>query len=165
MISRLLAALVSPLAVTLSLTCAVPAIAAPRTGVEGARLEGTWGQWMTCRTHDNNVKFYNKIKIYRNREGLRFVGNAPLPKVSDSTRDELFAGNYYGAARLDGDVLTLRVSDRYKRDFQDKRLVRYGTMIAQDAIYRVTPDGRLIAQEPAISVKQGGCEGTPLKKG
>lgn len=157
MTSRLLAALVA----TLSLTSAVaPAAAAPKPGVEG-----TWGQWMTCRTHDNTIKFYNKIKVYRDHRGLRFVGNAPLPKVSDSPRDELFAGNYYGAARLDGDILTLRVSDRYRRDYQDKGLVRYGTMIAQDAQYRMTPDGKLIAQGDVIGIDKGGCEGTPLKKG
>lgn len=160
MTSRLLAALVAPLATVLSLTSVAPAIAAPPAGVEG-----TWRQWMTCSTHDNKIKFYHQVKIYRDRDGLRFVGAAPLPKVSDSPKDELFAGNYYGAAQLDGDILTLRVSDRYKRDYQKKGLVRYGTMIAQDATYRLTSTGELVAQNPVVGVDQGVCDGPPLKKG
>lgn len=161
MTSKLLAAVVAPMTVALSLASSLtPAVAAPREGIEG-----TWGQWMTCRTHDNTIKFFNKIKIYRNREGLRFVGAAPLPKISDSPRDELFAGNYYGAAQLEGDTLTLRVSDRYRRDYQDPRFFRYGTMVAQDARYRVTPTGELIADGQPIGMTQGDCQGTPLKKG
>ena len=156
MTSRLLAAL----AATASLASAVPAAAAPPAGVEG-----TWRQWMTCSTHDNKIKFFHQMKIYRDRDGLRFMGTAPLPKVSDSPRDGLFAGNYYGAAQLDGDILTLRLDDRYKRDYQKKGLVRYGTMIAQDATYHVTPSGELIAQNPVIAIDQGACEGPPLKKG
>ncbi len=156
MTSKLLTALVA----TLSLISAVPALAAPREGVEG-----TWGQWVTCRTHDNTIKFYHKMKVYRDRTGLRFVGNAPLPKISDSQRDELFAGNYYGAAQLDGDILTLRLSNRYKRDYQDKGMVRYGTMTAQDATYRMTPDGKLIAQDQVIAQDKGTCQSTPFKKG
>jgi hypothetical protein len=155
MTSRLLAALVA----TLSLTSALPAIAAPQAGVEG-----TWRQWMTCRTQDDNIGFYHQMKIYRDRDGLRFVGNAPLRKLSNSPRDPTFAGNYYGAAQLDGDILTLRVSDRYKRDYQDRGQVRYGTMLAQDARYRLTPTGELIAQTQPIGVEQGGCEAAPFKK-
>ncbi|MBO9543842.1 hypothetical protein [Caulobacter sp.] len=156
MTSRLLAALVA----TMSLASTLPAVAAPPAGVEG-----TWRQWMTCSTQDDNFKFFHQIKIYRDRDGLRFVGNAPLNKLSNSLRDPTFAGNYYGAARLDGDILTLRVSERYKRDYQNKGLVRYGVVSAQDATYRLTASGELIAQTQPIGVAQGGCQSTPLKRG
>lgn len=140
-------------AVALGAACL--ATAAPALAASPPSLEGDWLQKVKCPAR--GTAFNNQMRIYREGDGLKFVARAPVLNVSPSDENPAFSSVYYGKADLNGDLLTLRISDRYKREYQEERFGQSGQFVAQDATFRVTPQGELVA------LSQGACTATPFR--
>lgn len=139
----------SALGVAMALASAATASAATPPNVEGE-----WTQKVTCPQRGSF--FTHMMRIYREGDGLKFVARAPV-LAAPSDADPKFAEVYYGKADLSGDLLTLQVSPRYKRDYQSDRLRQSGQFFVQDATFRVTPEGELVALTSSV------CETTPFR--
>ncbi len=117
-------------------------------------VEGEWSQKVTCKARGSF--FTHLMRIYREGGDLKFVARAPV-LFGPSDADPQFAAVYYGEADLKDDLLTLRISPRYKRDYQSERLRQSGQFVVQDATFRVTPQGELVA------LGANACEATPFR--
>lgn len=126
----------------------------PSPAVTRADLGGDWSQKVRCRSHES-VDFDHQLRIYTDKRGLRFKGNAPVKAARYAGgRDARY---YYGAVEVSGDIVTLKVSPRYYRDLPYVMDMGEGVVV-QDASYRLTQDGDLVA------LGANACKTTPLKR-